>query len=450
MEDANQPTPVNYCLYARKSSESDERQAMSIDSQIKEMKELAKRDNLAIADIYKESHSAKASGARPIFNQLLFDIGEGRFNGILTWAPDRLSRNAGDLGMLVDLMDRGSLKQIKTYSQSFSNNPNEKFLLMILCSQAKLENDNRSINVKRGIRAKCEQGWRPGVAPLGYFNRAFGGVKDIIVDPDRAPIVQEAFRRVAENGDSGRTIKRWFDEVGFRSRQNRNVALSQVYLMLKNPFYTGRFRYPAKTGKWYQGKHPPLISQELFDQVQKQLTTTMKSEWGKKTLTFKGLFVCAGCGGNIIGEERYRKRKNKSPRRHVYYHCARELGQCKEPYISEEKLCQQILRYINFMNVAHPVSLKLTEKLSTSIEAYSKVKEEVLCEQDINPENVPLDIVSFARHILRNGTIREKRDLIKALGQPMYIHNRHLASLADGFNRPSEPHGYDLKQISGL
>jgi len=134
---------IKYCLYARKSSESDERQTMSIDSQIKEMAELAKKSNLNIADIRKESHSAKISGTRPVFNQLLMDLADGKFNSILTWAPDRLSRNAGDLGMLVDLMDKGKLLQIKTFSQTFSNNPNEKFLLMILCSQAKLENDQR-------------------------------------------------------------------------------------------------------------------------------------------------------------------------------------------------------------------------------------------------------------------------------------------------------------------
>ena len=152
---------TQYCLYARKSTESDERQAMSIDSQIKEMTTLAERENLFIKEIRQESHSAKSSGLRPVFNQLLIDIREEKFDAILTWAPDRLSRNAGDLGTLVDLMDQGKLKTIRTFSQSFSNNPNEKFLLMILCSQAKLENDNRAKNISRGLRRKCELGMRP-------------------------------------------------------------------------------------------------------------------------------------------------------------------------------------------------------------------------------------------------------------------------------------------------
>jgi DNA invertase Pin-like site-specific DNA recombinase len=153
---------IKYVLYARKSTESEERQVLSIDSQVKEMLQLAEREGLEVVEIRKESHSAKESGQRPVYKEILEDIRRGRFNGILTWAPDRLSRNAGDLGSVVDLMDQQLLLEIRTYGQHFKNSPNEKFLLMILCSQAKLENDNKSVNVKRGLRTRCEMGLRPG------------------------------------------------------------------------------------------------------------------------------------------------------------------------------------------------------------------------------------------------------------------------------------------------
>jgi len=411
---------------------------MSIDSQIKEMAELAKKENLVIREVRQESHSAKESGQRPVFVQLLTDIRNGQFNGILTWAPDRLSRNAGDLGMLVDLMDQGKLHQIKTFSQSFSNNPNEKFLLMILCSQAKLENDNRGINVKRGIRAKCEMGWRPGPPPIGYYNRSMGGLKDIIVDPDRGHIVKEMFERVAKNGDSGRTIKRWFDQIKMTTRKGKGIALSQIYQMLKNPFYYGKFEYPVGSGVWYQGKHQPLVTKEIFDKVQKQLITAPKSGWGEKIVIFKGLFKCGSCGSNIVGEEKLRKRKWGDPIRHVYYHCSRQLNHCPEPYISEEKLIKQILRYINFMNIAHPKHLKLTEVLKNSISSYRSVREEILYEQDINPEDALLDPVSFARYILTSGTIQEKRDLVLALGKQIYIKNKFIGSSLEEIKETSK------------
>ncbi len=155
------PTKVKYCLYARKSTESEERQVLSIDSQIKEMLQLAEREGLEIVAMKRESHSAKETGQRPVFNEIVEEIRAGKYNGILTWAPDRISRNAGDLGRIVDLMDAGILLEIRTYGQKFSNNPNEKFLLMILGSQAKLENDNRGVNVRRGLRMRCEMGFLP-------------------------------------------------------------------------------------------------------------------------------------------------------------------------------------------------------------------------------------------------------------------------------------------------
>ena len=149
--------PLRYCLYARKSTEEDERQAMSIESQVKEMRALAEREGLEVVDERREAHSAKDSGQRPEYNRLIADLKAGTFNAVLTWAPDRLSRNAGDLGALVDLMDQGKLVHIRTFGQRFANSPNEKFLLMILGSQAKLENDNKSVNVKRGLRSRVHR-----------------------------------------------------------------------------------------------------------------------------------------------------------------------------------------------------------------------------------------------------------------------------------------------------
>jgi DNA invertase Pin-like site-specific DNA recombinase len=201
---------VRYVLYARKSTESEERQVLSIDSQIKEMLQLAEREGLEIVAMKRESHSAKETGQRPVFNEIVEEIKAGKYNGILTWAPDRISRNAGDLGRVVDLMDAGILLEIRTFSQRFSNNPNEKFLLMILGSQAKLENDNRGINVQRGLRTRCEMGYRPGIAPTGYLNQKLMDKKcQVIVDPDRGHIIKKSFEKVAYEKWSGRKVYHW-------------------------------------------------------------------------------------------------------------------------------------------------------------------------------------------------------------------------------------------------
>jgi DNA invertase Pin-like site-specific DNA recombinase len=270
MNKLNEAVPVRYCLYARKSSEQDERQALSIDAQIKEMLELAEREKLEVVATRRESHSAKDSNQRPEYNRLITDIRAGTFNGILTWAPDRLSRNGGDLGALVDLMDQGKLAEIRTPSQHFTNSPNEKFLLMILCSQAKLENDNRGVNVKRGQRAKVQQGWRPNMSPLGYFNTktTMKGEQKVLLDPERAPVIKEMFER-ANMGHSGRKLKSWLEEVGFTTRKGKKLPLSMIYLILRNPYYYGKFEYPCGSGNWFPVAHESIISEELFSDVQR-------------------------------------------------------------------------------------------------------------------------------------------------------------------------------------
>src|SRR3989344_1611362 len=121
MRQAAKPEPikVRYCLYARKSTEEEDKQALSIESQVREMTTLAVREGLEIVEIKRESHASKEVGQRPVYNQLLDDLRCGKFNGILTWAPDRLSRNAGDLGAVVDLLDQKKLVEIRTYTQTF-------------------------------------------------------------------------------------------------------------------------------------------------------------------------------------------------------------------------------------------------------------------------------------------------------------------------------------------
>lgn len=414
---------IRFCLYARKSSEGDERQAMSIDSQINEMTQMANRLGINIKEIRKESHSAKMSGKRPVFAQLIEDIRNNIFDGILTWAPGRLSRNAGDLGLLVDLMDQNKLVKIQTFSQSFINNPNEKFLLMILCSQAKLENDQKGLNVKRGIRNKCEMGWRPSMAPVGYYNRAFNGIKDAVIDPDRGNFVTEMFRLVAEESYSGRDLWSWAKESGFVNKSSKSITLNQIYLMLRNPYYYGEFEFPVGSGKWYIGKHQPLITKELFEQVQKKLVFCPKSKWGEKNFTYKGLFKCASCGATIVGEDKHRKLTNGDTNYHVYYHCSRQVDcSCTEPYLEEDILRRQIIKFIEKLDLNN---LNLSERLKLDLENFTKTKKEILILNNIFSEE-EINLTEYSRYILRDGTITEKRNLITGLNLEIYLHNKEL------------------------
>lgn len=418
----NNTQPLKYCLYARKSSESDERQAMSIDSQLAEMRALAEDEGLNVVCEKQESHSAKDSGKRPVYNEMLAGIAAGEYNAILTWAPDRLSRNAGDLGAVVDLMDQHKLLHIRTYSQTFTNSPNEKFLLMILCSQAKLENDNKSINVKRGIRTKCKMGWRPGVAPLGYINRAFGGVNDIIPDPDRAELVAEMFHKAGHESWSGRRIKQWLDGLGFTNRSGKPISLSQVLAMLTNPFYYGEFQYPeGPDAKWYKGAHKPLISRELYDLVQ-QRRGVKKGIWGSKSFAFRGLLKCGRCGADITAQEKFKKLKNGEFNRHVYYNCTRRVDpDCTEKYINETNLCIMLQEFIE----ANHKKMRISDKLQAKIEKHYSITKTLLDHYKIE-QKLDDAFVEYARYVLTRGTESEKTVLANGIQTKLQIKNSQL------------------------
>jgi site-specific DNA recombinase len=403
---------------------------MSIDSQIKEMTDLASKEQLEVTDIKQESHSAKISGSRPLFMEMLSDLNDSKYNAILTWAPDRLSRNAGDLGSLVDLIDQKKLLRIRTYGQTFSDNPAEKFLLMILCSQAKLENDNRGINVKRGIRTKCEMGWRPCPAPLGYINYSHNGTKKVMLDKEIAPKIKELFELVAEAGFSGRDLKRMIDrDKIIKQHTGRKISLSMIYRILRTPFYYGRFEYPQASGNWYTGAHEPLITKELFDKVGKKLLVPIKPKWGEKYFMLKDLFKCAYCGASIVGEEKFKFQDNGNKHKYIYYHCSKRVDPtCPEEYVTEDALKGELVNFILFSERKRSDILTITPTIKRQMDGFKKVKNEILTQQKIENVSKNLKFSDYFKYIVINGTKEEKVNVFEALSKPLYLHNKTVYS----------------------
>lgn len=434
-QNTNEPIPetalLRYCLYARKSSEDDERQALSIDSQVKEMLEMANRDHLTIVEVRRESHSAKNSGSRPEFNRLMEDIRTKKFDGILTWGADRISRNAGDLGTVVDLMDSGFLQEIRTSGPRFTNSPSDKFMLMMLCSHAKLENDNKGVNVKRGFRAKVEMGYRPNMSPIGYLHDKYApqGERRIFIDPERGPVIQEVFRKIAYEGYTGRDLKRWLDdEKQFRTRKGKKITLSMIYRMIDNHFYTGRYEFPVGSGRWYQGKHEPLVPQDTFDrarEVMKGKERTNKP--GTKEFGFTKMFKCASCNYGLAADEKIKRLKDGTVRRYVYYGCNKKwLTGCKEPYIREEELLSQLCKLIDKIDIDELTAVdRIKQEVDRLKNMVSSLGGHVATEKiaEIMPT---IDVYACAKYILKSGTLDEKRTLLQSVKSTITLGNGQL------------------------
>lgn len=418
---------VKYLLYARKSTESDEKQALSIDSQVKEMLAIAEREGLEVVEIRRESHSAKDSGQRPVFKEILEDIRRERFNGIIVWHPDRLSRNAGDLGSLVDLMDQHLLHEIRTYGQTFTNTPSEKFLLMILCSQAKLENDNKSINVKRGLRTRVEMGLWPSNAPTGYIKEKRMDRKcESLIDSERGPVIKKIFEKVAYERWSGRKIYNWLKhDLNFRVLPSKkHLSLGNIYRVLENHFYYGVFEYPRNSGNWYQGKHEPLITKELFDLVQEQIKGNQLKTREEREFAFTRIMTCGLCGSGISACEKYKKLKGGGVNVHVYYGCTKARDKhCPCGYINEDDLITQLQKLVNGVNLDET---GIKKKVETEVSRYKKFHKSLLGERS-DMAVTEIDMKKYVKFLLSEGTLEEKREILTCLNTNIVLKNKTIS-----------------------
>jgi site-specific DNA recombinase len=419
--------PIRYCLYARKSTESEEKQVLSIDSQIREMEQIAKRKGLNVVCIKRESHSAKSSGKRAVFKEIIEEIDKEIYNGILTWAPDRLSRNAGDLGSLVDLMDIGKLIDIQTYGQTFSNSPNEKFLLMILCSQAKLENDNKGVNVKRGLRARCDQGLWPFRPPTGYLKSDHKDEGCVcVIDDIRSPVIKQMFEKIANDRWSGRKLHDWLkNEIHFTHTSGKSLSLGNVYRVLQNHFYYGRFEYPVNSGNWFDGVHEPIVTKDLFDAVQGQMNRqTLVRKSDPKEFAFTKLMTCGLCGSGVTADEKFKKLKDGGINRHVYYRCSRSRNQnCNYKAVNEQTLIKQIVKIIKDVSIKN---LPMKEKIRSEVDRIKKFYSMILNEEaQVYLKDV--HSIAYATFILQEGSIEEQRDIMNCFKGQLILQDKKIS-----------------------
>jgi DNA invertase Pin-like site-specific DNA recombinase len=261
------PQKLKYGMYGRKSSESEDRQVLSIDSQIDSAKAICKNLNIRIAEenVLTESKSAKTTNHRPMFKEMLDRLEHGKINAIVAWHADRLSRNAIDSALLIDMMDRGKLIEIVTPGQTYRNTPFDKFMFTLACTQAKMENDKKGIDVTRGLTKKATMGMFPGPAPFGYLNDKFTekGNKKIISDKILLPLIKKMMELMLTGNYAPLKIRDMANnEWGFRTPKGKKLGRSTIYRLFTNTFYYGTYEYPLGSGKWYRGTHETKILRE--------------------------------------------------------------------------------------------------------------------------------------------------------------------------------------------
>jgi len=382
---------MKYFIYTRKSTDSEERQILSIEAQLAELKEFAAKEKLEIVASLCEAQTAKEPG-RTIFGEMLDRICAGEASGILAWHPDRLARNSIDGGKIIYLLDTGKILDLKFPTFWFDSTPQGKFMLNIAFGQSKYYIDNLSENIKRGHRQKLRKGIWPGFAPLGYLNNH--KTKAIDTNKEKAPVIRKCFELYATGEYTLKAIKQFLANTGIDSYKGNVLSCSCVQRMFKNPFYYGVFKF---NGEIYQGTHEPIISKKLFDSVQQVMNNRGKKKRKRKhEFAFSGLMRCGNCGCLITAE---------TQKGHNYYRCTKKKQKCDEKYLREENLVEQMKSYI--------------QKISLP----NKWAENMLAELDKEKEQVKKDGENFVQN-LQNQKVQVEQKIEKLLD--LYIEGKGL------------------------
>lgn len=320
---------IRYFLYARKSSENEDRQVQSIDDQVSRLKQFAADLNLNIKKIYTESKSAKKPNNRPMFDEMIRRIENGEAEGILCWHLNRLTRNPIDSGKLSWLLQQGIIKSIQTIERQYL--PDDNVLLFnVETGQANQYIIDLRRDTKRGMLKKLNAGWQTGIAPLGYLNDKEN--KIIIKDPERFNIIRKMWDlMLTGNYTPPKILDIANNEWGFRTRKFKRMggfplSRSGIYKIFTNLFYAGIIE---NAGVQYQGAHEPMITLEEYDRVQMILGRKGKPRPKTHDFAFTGSIRCGVCSCLYTAETKTKLLKSGEIREHTYYHCTRRTTKVK-------------------------------------------------------------------------------------------------------------------------
>jgi len=457
---------MKYFIYARKSTDDEDRQILSIEAQLVELRQYATRENLTVITELVEAKTAKKPG-RPLFNDMLMRIQRHEADGILAWHPDRLARNSVDGGKIIYLVDQGIIKDLRFPTYRFDDNAQGKFMLSIAFGQSKYYIDALSENIKRGIRLKLSKGIWPQWAPIGYINDRI--TRTIIVDEGKAPFITKSFALYATGEYALSELRDKITSLGLTGYKNKPLSISQYQHTLKNPIYYGVFRYK---GEIYEGTHEPIITKKLFDKCQEVMARRGRPKKESKRFVLRGLMKCGECGRMITAE---------TQKGHTYYRCTKRYTICSQKYVREELLSQQISSILQKVSLcddwtanilkelekdkleavhsSRPHQQNLRDKIvsvdnkinklidmylenSLSLEEYQKAKEKLINEKKESQESLKdfadggdnwfelaKDFVTTLNRIdyaVREGNLESQKEFLEKIGSNFILKERSL------------------------
>ena len=383
---------LRYVLYARKSSEDVGSQAKSLPDQIKDCLDYAENKGIVVVETLKESHSAKISGRRPVFSQMLKGLEAGKYDGILAWHPDRLARNSLEAGMIVDMVDSGKIKDLKFPTLEFTNDSSGKLLLNIMFAMSKQYSEHLSESVQRGVDSNLRQGKSGGMPKWGYNRDEVTG----FYKPDENfELVKRGLEMYIEGYTQRDIIRFWREHDVHRmtklTRRNKNVHRITIYnseapigTILSDPFYYGVLVQGGQKVDLREilPDFQPMITEEQFEQIQalrhkikKIPTASVKAKDDKVFIPFRQLVKCGVCG-NFMHVARSTARSGK---KFLYFRCGNPECERKQKNIRAQYILNDIYETLEALHFTK----KDVEKIQNHLTDYINHRHNELIEEKL-------------------------------------------------------------------
>lgn len=344
---------MKYIQYSRKSTEAKERQALSIEEQNSECLKCADRENLNIILKLQESKSSFKPHNRPQFDRMIEVLQLGQADAILTWKPDRLCRNPEEGGKLLQMLQDGVIKEIRTAMGDVYTQESDHLVLQIHFGMANQYSRNLSQNVKRGISYKRERGEYTGPAPICYENFGERGKRNIRPISWEANLLKEAIELMKTGKYSLGYLVNYLYDKGLRPKRGFKISKSHLYRILTNPVLYGCF---ISKGELYQGNFEGIICKDSFDELQEAINGRSKPKVKSHGHWINGLIKCPDCGCSITTtvKEKYYKGTNRNAE-YSYHHCTHRKGECEQKAITSLELENELEKNIDRIVISEDI-----------------------------------------------------------------------------------------------
>lgn len=467
-------------IYCRVSTSEQAEKGYSITEQERLLLEYCDQNNYKVYKVYADKGiSGKDIRHRPQMTLLLEEANKKKFNLVITWKINRLSRKLADAIKIVELLEKKGITY-RSYSEPFeSSTPSGRMQFQMMALVAEFERSTIAQNVKMGMCAKARSGeWCGGIAPLGYdwvpMEEERQGKRKkskLTVNEKEAETVREIFRLYTE-GNGYKAIVNHINKQGFRTKRGNYFGVAQLRDILTNPVYIGKVRYDVRrdwNDKRRNNKNPhPIIEEGIHEAIIDKKTWEkvqylISQKQGKASRLYDGeypltgILRCPECGAGMVISRTTNTLKDGSKRRIVYYACGewknKGTAACHSNMIRVEKANHEVYKQLEklftderFLREAvkrvNKNILKQSDEAESSIEKYDRELKKLQARKDKIFEAYEENLITSEELLERKETINQE------IQQIQENRERYLSILGQG--RSEIPYEYVRNALSNF